>query len=168
MADDIKEKVPISCETCLYLATHEKCDGCLTDKSGPWPSGKPYLYRNNQRATFGEAMEREHQLQVEGKRNIVISGQGEAEVNARWTVTQAYEHLVKVSEACGYVTKAPRFDGDRACIRILCHGEWFLIWKSGVFECIEDRRGACQWDRHPDFVKLKYSQEAYTRYGFRK
>jgi hypothetical protein len=168
MADHIQSEIPVSCETCLYLATHEKCDDCLTGKSGPWPAGKPYLYRNHQPATFGEAMEREHHLQVEGKRNIVISGQGEAEVNARWTVTQTYEQLVKVSEACGYVTKAPRFDGDQASIRILCHGEWFLIWKSGVFDRIEDRRGVCHWDRHPDFVKLKYSYATYTRCGFRK
>jgi len=148
-----------SCETCLYLATHDKCDGCLG-------TGEPYDYKNWTLATFGQAMALEHERQVSGERNIVIGGQGEAEVNARWTVKEAYEHLVHVSSECGYLTSAPKFDADEACIRIICHSEWFLFWKAGAFDRIEERSGRCHWSRHPDFLKVKYRKESLEGYGF--
>jgi len=151
--------IPRSCETCLYLATHDKCDGCLG-------TGEPYDYKNWTLATFGQAMTLEHERQVSGERNIVVGGQGEAEVNARWTVKEAYEHLVRVSSECGYLTSAPKFDADEACIRIFCHGEWFLFWKAGAFDRIEERSGRCHWSRHPDFLKVKYRKESLEGYGF--
>lgn len=168
MDNGFSDDIPVRCETCLYLASREKCDACLADAPGSRPWNPVYLYHHHEPATFGQAMERQHQRQVAGIQKLVISGQGEAEVNARWSVAQAYKSLVHVSEACGYLTQAPQFNGDRASIRILAHGEWFLIWKSGVFERIEDSRGVAHWDRHPDFIKLKYSQAAYSRHGFER
>jgi hypothetical protein len=168
MENGIPDGIPVRCETCLYLASREQCDGCLTDAPDSHPDAPCYLYRHHEAGTFGQAMERQHQRQVAGIQNIVISGQGEAEVNARWSVAQAYKSLVDVSEACGYLTHAPQFNGDQASIRILAHGEWFLIWKSGVFERIEDSHGIAHWDRHQDFIKLKYSHAAYCRYGLKR
>ena len=127
--------IPRSCETCLYMRVHDKCDNCLGN-------GPQYKYRNWQTATFGEALALEHERQVSGARNIVISGSGEAEVNAKWAVKEAYEHLVHVSEACGYITYSPKFSGDEAALRVLVNGEHFVIWKGGVLDRIQDAPAA--------------------------
>jgi len=150
--------IPRSCETCLYMRVHDKCDNCLGN-------GPQYEYRNWQAATFGEALALEHERQVSGARNIVISGSGEAEVNAKWTVKEAYEHLVHVSEACGYMTYSPKFSGDEAALRVLVNGEHFVIWKGGVLDRIEDRSGRCSWSRHPDFLKVSYPKDWLEAYG---
>lgn len=145
-----------SCYTCLYRATHEKCDDCLTPPGwkgephevGVWNKGNgetepiiqdTYAYANWAEGTLGESLERLHALEVSGARNIVIGGSGEAEVNSKWTVKEAHHRLCRVSKDCGYMTSSPRFDGERACIRI--QGSWngprFLFWVSGVFDHIE-------------------------------
>lgn len=158
-----------SCCTCLYRATHEKCEGCLhpegwvgervvifSGPNGENPTyGKSYAYANWKESSLGEALERQHQLEVSGEWNIVIGGSGEAEVNALWSPREAYEHLYKVSCACGYYTKSPTFYGDEA--RIWIAGSWngprILVWKSGVLERIEKENGVCTWERHPEHIK---------------
>lgn len=142
-----------SCETCLYRATHEKCDGCLHPAG--WPDSQGFAYDHWVAGNLGEAFERQHAMEVAGERNIVIGGEGEAEVNAKWTVKQAHKHLYEVSCACGYMTSSPVFHGDEARIKI--RGSWngprILIWKSGVLERIERENGQCTWDRHPGHMR---------------
>lgn len=141
-----------TCETCIYRATHEKCDGCLTA-----PAGQPYPYRNWVESTLGEALERLHAMEVSGERNIVIGGMGEAEVNAKWTVREAYKQLCHVSECCGYYTESPIHEGDETRIRI-SGGDWpggprILVWKSGAFESIRRESGRATWQRYPEHIK---------------
>lgn len=140
-----------SCETCLYRATHEKCNGCLTA-----PAGEPYPYRNWVESTLGEALERIHAMEVSGERNIVIGGSGEAEVNAKWTAREAYEHLCHVSECCGYYTAPPIHEGDETRIEI-SGGDWcgsrVLVWKSGAFDRIQRANGRLTWSRYPEHIR---------------
>ena len=106
-----------SCDTCLYMATHEKCHECLTSKedykdfneAGGWK--RPDYHYYNYEA--GNWMERIIRFEIEGKRNIVIGGQGEAEVNTKWTPQETSKHLHYVSEQCGYMTGTlHHFDND--------------------------------------------------------
>ena len=96
------ETITKSCKTCLYMATHEHCDNCLHTKedckSGKMP---PFRYLNYQE---GNWMDRVIQAEIDGTKNIVIGGQGEAEVNTKWTPQETSKHLHYVSEQCGYVT----------------------------------------------------------------
>jgi hypothetical protein len=162
-----------SCYTCLYRATHEQCDGCLcppgwvgtpevVGESIQGDVRKPiiqnsFAHANWVESSLGEALERIHALEVSGGRNIVIGGSGEAEINAKWTVREAYKKLCYVSECCGYMTRAPVFDGDKTIIVIA--GSWngprYLIWVSGVFERIEKENGVCTWERHPKHIKTQ-------------
>ena len=154
-----QKSIPRICETCLCAVVHDNCADCLG-------AGPRFEYRNWKAATFGQAMALEHERQVSGERNIVVGGMGEAEVKAKWSVQEAYDNLDKVSQMCGYMIYPPRFSGDEACIRIQAHGEWFLIWKAGAFDRIEDRSGRRQWSRHPDFLKVKDPCEWLEGYGF--
>jgi len=95
LLDKIDETAPRSCEMCLYMATHEKCDGCL--------------FPNNSDGTFpytnyipGNWLRRLDEFEKAGELNIVIGGQGEAEVNVKWTPKETTQHLHRVAEQCGY------------------------------------------------------------------
>lgn len=168
-----------SCNTCLYRATHEACDGCLSppgwkgvptvvgestigDKKEPIVQDS-FAYANWKPGSLGEAMERDHQLEVAGARNIVIGGSGEAEVNAKWTIKEATKQLHYVSECCGYYTRGPFFEGEKAWLSIVGSwpgGERILVWESGVFSYIQKENGVRTWDRHADFIKV-YLGKAY-------
>lgn len=135
---------PIDCRTCLYCATHEKCDGCLYTKDDlseyheklVEQKGKPFC-----RATWpnlpsrylhweeGNWMERVLRFEIEGRRNIVIGGQGEAEVNTRWTPTHTVRHLHDVAEQCGYLCHNLRHlpEDDRVKIST-AEGTFELVW----------------------------------------
>ena len=106
----IKTSTPVGCETCLYMATHEECytgGGCLNTPEdyaeyrncGVMP---PMRYRNWVESNPMEQIERQHRLQVEGKRQIVL-GPGEAEVNTNQSPEEASKHLHYVAEECGYM-----------------------------------------------------------------
>lgn len=143
----------IDCQTCLYMATHEKCDGCLRteedykamkfDSKTPDP---PYRYLHYKE---GNWMDRRIQQEIDGTVNIVIGGQGEAEVNTKWTPEKTSKHLHYVSEQCGYFTGRLTYNnhGDKKGSTIatglvflrICttEGEFRLEWSEGQLICIE-------------------------------
>ena len=120
-----------SCESCLYAATHEQCDGCL----GNPPAGAPFAYKH---WTPGDGIARRRELEKSGQRNIVIGGVGEAEVNVNWTPDEAFQNLSKVAQACGYFVARSRQWNS------LCHeleiltpaGHFRLTWHHGKFQHI--------------------------------
>jgi len=127
-----KEKI-IGCETCLYAATHEKCDGCLNTE-GDWATYRktgemhPFRYLNYEE---GNWIDRVIQAEIEGKKNIVIGGMGEAEVNVKWTPKETAKHLRMVSECCGYVTGCINQTADYKTLCICKDtGEHKLVWKN--------------------------------------
>ncbi len=154
-----------SCTTCLYMATHEKvCDGCLnTDEdyakyreSGDMP---PFRYLNYKE---GNWMNRVIQAEIDGKQNIVIGGQGEAEVNTEWTPQKTSDHLHYVSEQCGYVTgHLHSFDNNtKIGLKIYTsEGEFLLVWDgTGIshlpirllyIENLHDSKGWCWSNENP-------------------
>lgn len=122
----------VDCQTCLYMATHEKCDGCLRteeDYKAMKFDGSPdppfrYLYYKE-----GNWMDRVIQAEIDGDRNIVIGGQGEAEVNTKWTPQETSTHLHYVSEQCGYSTGSLTNDGMIRSLRIATtEGQYRLVW----------------------------------------
>jgi len=132
------ETMTKSCETCLYMATHENCDGCLHEKNdykdfneaGGWKL-PPYRYANYQE---GNWMKRIMHFELNGLRNIVIGGQGEAEVNTKWTPEKTSKHLHYVSKQCGYITGTLQIFGKKTAettktLKISTpEGNYMLIW----------------------------------------
>jgi hypothetical protein len=161
---------PIDCRTCLYCATHEKCDGCLSTKEdfaeyrrimdenrarpitewvkAPLPSR--YLHWEE-----GNWMDRMIQFEIEGKLNIVIGGQGEAEVNTKWTPEHTAEHLHDVAEQCGYLCGRLRRGADDDRLQIsTAEGTFELVWdKSGKLLRAYDvnHSGGWKWDNYNPF-----------------
>ena len=117
------------------MATHEMCNDCLTtkedykdfNKAGGWKRpGFRYLHYKE-----GNWMDRVIQAEIDGKRNIVIGGQGEAEANTKWTPQETSDHLHYVSEQCGYYTgHLHAFDSDtKIGLNITTtEGEFRLVW----------------------------------------
>ena len=95
------------CETCRHLATHAGCghahmgtsDYCLW-QGEPSKPGEPYAYRNWEAGNPWTDLLR---MEREGSRNIVLGGQGEAEVNANDTPEETSRNLHHVAEECGYL-----------------------------------------------------------------
>lgn len=115
------------------MATHEKCDHCLHTEAdyAEYRQGRkmpPFRYTNYKE---GNWMDRVIQAEIDGKRNIVIGGQGEAEVNTKWTPQETSKHLHYVSEQCGYVTGHLSFNKDDSKIGLkifTSEGEFRLVW----------------------------------------
>ncbi len=104
LLDKIDDTAPRSCRTCVFMATHEKCDGCLTrpEDYAAYHRGEkmpPFRYAH---WTPGNWLRREHESQLSGVRSIVVGGCGEAEVNATATPAEACKHLNYVANECGY------------------------------------------------------------------
>lgn len=118
-----------SCQTCLFMATHENCDGCL----GNDVDNFQYLHYQE-----GNWMKRIMQYELDGRRNIVIGGQGEAEVNTQWTLQQTADSLHNVAEQCGYFVQGPTTDDNDSHLSIATsEGIFRLIWdKDGGFQSI--------------------------------
>ena len=141
----------VDCQTCLYMATHEHCDGCLRTeedyKAMRWDGSPdpPYRYLHYKE---GNWMDRVMQAWIDGTQNIVIGGQGEAEVNTKWTPQETSDSLHRVSEQCGYFTGHLTYNnhGDKkGCtmgtnlifLRICTtEGEFRLEWSEGQLVCI--------------------------------
>ena len=83
LLDKIDETAPVSCQTCVYMATHEECDGCLG--SGR-PPGEPFEYKHHKP---GNWLRRVDDMERRGLRSVVIGGQGEAEVCMKQTPAEA-------------------------------------------------------------------------------
>ena len=159
LLDKIDATAPKACETCLYMATHEKCDDCLHTeadnvvrrtnmrrsielrKANRYADADaikdpPYRYANH---VPGNWLRRMQEWEREGKRNIVIGGQGEAEVNTKWTPSETSASLHRVSEQCGYVTGSLHKSDDRTRLSIYTtEGHFELRWTlDGTLEAID-------------------------------
>ena len=78
------------CSTCVYGAT---CGQPTRERDDCLPEYKHYVE--------GDPRDRLLELQRSGEINIVIGGEGEHEVNAKWSIEEAYKHLAHVCEECG-------------------------------------------------------------------
>jgi len=83
-----------SCKTCVNgLANRNACEHCLTVSKGA-----SFDYRNYEE---GDPRALLLEMQRSGRRNIVLGGEGEHEVNATWAIDTAYRTLSHVCEMCG-------------------------------------------------------------------
>lgn len=148
---------PRTCHTCLYMATHEKCDGCLNTKED-WAEYRatgnmpPNRYANYEE---GNWLDRMIEAERSGQRNIVIGGQGEAECNTRWTPQKTSTHLHYVSGECGYLTGNLHRVGDEIHLRISTQeGTFLLVWDVATeqlqrIENVNDSNGWHWTDSNP-------------------
>ena len=83
-------------------------------------------------------------LQRSGAINIVIGGQGEHEVNANWSIHEAYAHLANVCNECGgLVTK----DGSIQLVLGKTYGPTFVLeWMHGKLYKISIREHKVWWE----------------------
>jgi hypothetical protein len=114
------------CNTCLYCATHErdKCDGCLD----PYRPGKEpeHSYHNY---VEGNWMKRLAEYEATGRQNIVIGGQGEAEVRVTRSPQETAAALHDVAGQCGYACSS--LSGPHEAKTITIHtyeGKYRLTW----------------------------------------
>lgn len=122
LLDKIDETAPRTCQTCLYMATHEHCKGCL----GP-ADVKEFLYTNWKP---GNWLKRMNDFERTGKRNIVIGGQGEAEVNVKQTPAEASKNLHQVAKCCGYTVDSLRCTASYTGLQldIWTSAGWFRLY----------------------------------------
>ena len=151
-----------SCETCLYRATHEKqCTDCLTDpeyyaehrRTGHYP---PYHFRNYRE---GNWVKRRLQHELEGRCNIVIGGQGEAEVNTKGDPHKTAKHLHYVAEACGYLAGNLRQKDGQYLQKIsTSEGTFQLVWDTKGLLRIE--AWSCAFDPDKDeYIDTKHDDQ---------
>lgn len=96
LLDKIDETAPRCCKMCVHVGTHEKCADCL---SGSHRDGT-YTYANYE---AGNWLRRLQEWERDGRRDIVIGGQGEAEVNVKQCPRKVSANLHYVAEQCGYM-----------------------------------------------------------------
>ncbi len=113
-----------------------RCDECLSD--GKSTKG---IYSHYVR---GDPRIRLLDLQRSGAINIVIGGQGEHEVNANWSIHEAYAHLANVCNECGgLVTK----DGSIQLVLGKTYGPTFVLeWMHGKLYKISIREHTTWWE----------------------
>ena len=104
----------------------------------------------------GNWLKRLSQYQLEGKCNIVIGGQGEAEVNTKRTPKEVAKNLHYVAEQCGYMvghlTNAKQ-DGTRTLQITTAEGSFRLVWINDQLERIERWSLDYDWDADKDNSK---------------
>ena len=129
------------CMTCLYVGTHERCTGCLEGSSGGT------LYKNRLAASFEDALDRKLQFEKDGKLNIVIGGQGEAEVNTKWTPEETFNILIDVAEQCGYlIMKEGWSETIKTIVCCLSHGCFLLEYIDNELVTIKQRKEITIWN----------------------
>ena len=129
----VKEK---TCTTCLYLGTHEKCQGCLG-------MGQPFEYANY---VEGDGIERVRQFEKEGKRDIVIGYMDEAEVNANDEPTDRFTNLLSVAEQCGYFVSRGTWTNEVKEIKVcLPHGIFVVVYLNNKLNHIKTEKGLKIW-----------------------
>ena len=127
-----------NCHTCLYMATHEHCTDCLRTKEDYAALGRgenpPCRYTNYEEGNWtGRLLWR----QADGSRNIVIGGQGEAEVNTKQSPAAASANLHYVAEQCGYIVGHLRHKGNSTLLLVNTHDGLFdLEWVNSQLEHI--------------------------------
>lgn len=83
-------------------------------------------------------------LQRNGEINIVIGGEGEHEVNAKWSIDEAYRQLADTCEACGGLVVR---DGLSQLLLMKTYGPSFVIeWMHGKLYKISIREHTTWWD----------------------
>lgn len=103
-----------SCEHVLYQDPRDVCKKCQAMKNG-----QPNNYKK------GDPFKARLDAERKGLINIVIGGEGEFEVNAKWGIHEAYVRLAQTAENCGgLITKA----GQNLIEAALPHGLFELEW----------------------------------------
>ncbi len=85
----------MQCITCVFGAT------CGQPREGEDARPRADCLPEYKHYVEGDPRVRLLKLQRSGEINIVIGGEGEHEVNANWTIDEAYKHLSHVCEECG-------------------------------------------------------------------
>ncbi len=135
LLNQIDETASVTCKTCLYAGTHEKCDQCLTDNV----SGTDrYDYAN---WVPGNAVMRLYERQRDGKSAIVVGGQGEADFYATNTPKKVAAHLRGVSAECGYLTGQliGKADGIQTLAISTRDGQFLITWENGILIDIKQK-----------------------------
>ena len=110
-----------ACGKCVYGLTssypdRSRCDECLAKD-------------DYSRFEPGDPRDRLLKLQRSGEINIVIGGEGEHEVNANWTMAEAYRHLANVCEECGGLVT---HDGFTKLVLMKPYGPSYVLdWMHG-------------------------------------
>ena len=151
-----------------YIWQHTK--RYVMDVYTPKMTSKYIIYRENGKMPSfrylnyeeGNWMDRVIQAEIDGKQNIVIGGQGEAEVNTKWTPQETSKHLHYVSEQCGYCTGSLHFNKDDTKIGLKIYtteGQFRLVWEgTGIshlparllyIENLTDSNGWCWKNENP-------------------
>ena len=76
----------------------------------------------------GNGIWRVMQFEQDGRRNIVIGGQGEAEVNVKWSFDEAFKSLCNVAEQCGYMVHKDTQSWFEWHIHVYNHGHYVLVY----------------------------------------
>ncbi len=123
------------CRTCVNGLTSShpdrtRCDECLGELYKHWVEGDPRV--------------RLLELQRSGEINIVIGAEGEHEVNANWTIHEAYAHLANVCNECGgLVTR----EGSLQLLLGKTYGPSFVLeWMHGRLYKISIRKHTLWWE----------------------
>ena len=109
---ELPEGCPMHCCNCRYVGDKDECPyqkpSCLRCVYGYTCSFPDREERGDcldewkyKHFKYGEPMIRLRELQWSGAINIVLGGEGEHEVNARWSIDDAYGKLSHVCEQCG-------------------------------------------------------------------
>jgi len=179
LLDGLSEDSPKHCQTCIHLGTHDRCDGCLGE-CAIWTyvvSGRidhefiRYDYKHWEGGNWLRAMQAQER---EGKRNIIIGGQGEAEVNVKRTPAEVAKHLHRIAHECGYcidrlVTRKFKGKEIKTLNAHVCAGSFMLVWYDGEFSHI-NKIGGGYWGRGTSYKRLSWpefmeSEEERQRIG---
>jgi len=113
-----------------------RCDECLSDEKSTMGIYSHYV--------GGDPRIRLLKLQRSGEVNIVIGGEGEHEVNANWSIDEAYGHLADTCEACGGLVVK---DGLCQLLLMKAYGPSFVIeWMHGKLYKISIREHTTWWE----------------------
>jgi len=82
------------CRKCINGLVRKNCEGCLT----PELEDGRFAYRNYKK---GNPVVELIKMQRSGEKNIVLGGEGEHEVNVKWTFGDALQALSETCEAVG-------------------------------------------------------------------
>jgi len=127
-----------SCTTCVYGATcgRPHGEGDARPRADCLPDYKHYVE--------GDPRIRLLELQRSGEINIVIGGEGEHEVNANWTIHEAYAHLANTSEECGGLVVR---EGQTQLLLMKTYGPSFIIeWMHNRLYKISIREHTVWWE----------------------
>ena len=114
----------------------DRCDECLSDGESTKGIYSHYV--------GGDPRIRLLQLQRNGEINIVIGGEGEHEVNAKWSIDEAYRQLADTCEACGGLVVR---DGLSQLLLMKAYGPSFVIeWMHGKLYKISIREHTTWWE----------------------